>query len=73
LPESRQVQWLFWEEEFTFSEPIIHGVENIAAELERFAQKTYPYPQWRLSLDHYLRQARGFEGRLLRKLRRTLS
>ena len=30
LPEDRQVQWLFWEDTFDYSETIIHGVENIA-------------------------------------------
>jgi len=73
LPEERHVQWLFWDDSFAFSETTIHGVENIAAELERFVQQERPYPRWLVRLDRRYRQARALEGRVYGRLRRALS
>ncbi len=39
LPLERTVQWLFWQDAFGYSEVIIHGIENQAAELERFVRQ----------------------------------
>lgn len=72
LPEERQVQWLFWEDGFDYEETTIHGVENIAAELERFVQQTRPYPPRLLDADRKLRAALRFKDRVLGKVGRTL-
>ena len=72
LPERRQVQWLFWEGDFTYSEQTIHGVENIAAELERFVREHRPYNSLRLTASRGFSRARGLGQRLLNKAERTL-
>ena len=41
LAEARRVQWLFWENSFEFSEQTIHGLDNIARELEGFVDRYY--------------------------------
>ncbi len=41
LSDESKVSWLFWENEFQFSEAHIHGLENIAAELELFARRLH--------------------------------
>ena len=64
------VQWLFWEDRFDFREVMIHGVENIAAELERFVRQTYPYPKWRLRCDAGIRTTRALANRAIQKLLR---
>src|SRR5882724_8650295 len=69
LPEEQRIQFLFWDNRFEFSETTIHGVENIAAELERFAQQAYSYNSWHLEMDRRIRQARRFEKRAFGKLR----
>jgi hypothetical protein len=46
LPPRRHVQWLFWEDRFTFRERTIHGVDRIADELEAFVGRTHAYPGW---------------------------
>lgn len=71
LPESMQVQWLFWEREFAYSESIIHGVGNIAINLEQFIQRIHPYTRWRLATDRQYRHVRTFEARVINKLKRT--
>ena len=48
LGEPQKVQWLFWDDGFTFQEVIIHGQAGHDAELERFVRDTRPYPAWRL-------------------------
>src|SRR6266516_394333 len=73
LPEEQQIQCLFWQDRFEFSETTIHGIENIAVELERFVQQVHSYNSWRLDIDRRIRQARRFERRVLGKLRRTVS
>jgi hypothetical protein len=61
LPEERKVSYLFWEGSFTFAEVSIHGLGNIAAELEGFATRHRPPPRWRLGAGRVL----GRVGRLL--------
>lgn len=72
LPEHRQVQWLFWEDEFTFSERTIHGVDQIARELERFVHEHRPHPAWRLAADDVSRSLRANAGRVARSIGRRL-
>lgn len=71
LPENRQVQWLFWEGSFTYSEQTIHGVENIAEELERFVREHRPYNSLRLSASYGLGRALHLGRRLRNKAGRT--
>jgi hypothetical protein len=65
LHPEKKVQWLFWDDAFQFSERTIHGVENEAAELERFVQQNRPYPGWRLKLDQALRRVNAVGQRLV--------
>ena len=73
LPEPLHVQWLLWEGRFSFGEEIIHGVENIAAELERFVETARPYPHWQTTVDAWQRGlaafARRAAGGVARRLR----
>jgi hypothetical protein len=73
LPEERQVQWLFWEGSFSWSEAILHGVDTIEAELERFVRDTRPYPGWLLRADRALRVASSLPRRAVAKARRMAS
>jgi hypothetical protein len=73
LPERRQVQWLFWEGSFGFSEVTIHGPDNIHEELARYVRETYPYPPALVAADRALRAARALPGRAAAKLKRELA
>ena len=72
LPEEQKVQWLFWDDSFSYSETTIHGIENIAAELQRFVQSVRPYPEWLLRADRMFREAQILKVRIAAKLERTL-
>ena len=72
LPEERHVQWLFWDGSFTFHEATIHGLDNIAGELEGFVQRTHPYPGLLLQLDRMERRARSLGARVAGRLRRAV-
>jgi hypothetical protein len=72
LPEERKVQWLFWDDSFSYSEKTIHGIENIAVELQRFVQSVRPYPKWLLKADRRLREAQILKVRIAARLERTL-
>lgn len=54
-----------------FLKQIIHGVENIASELERFVAQTHPYPRWLVAADARGRRIAGSWRRVTEKLRRT--
>jgi hypothetical protein len=71
LSDEQQIQFLFWDDSFEFSEMTIHGVENIAQELESFVRRTGPYKNWLLQLDRQMRQLRRFERRVVGKARST--
>ena len=73
MPEVRQVQWLFWEGSFAFSEVTIHGVDAIEAELERYVQATRPYPVPLLAADRAWRSARSLPRRASGRLQRELA
>ncbi len=45
------VQWLWWEEEFQFREIVLHGIDEVEAELARYVRETCPHPAWKLALD----------------------
>ena len=72
LSERGQVQWLFWEGSFQFSEVAIHGVDAIQAELERYVQATRPYPRPLLAVDRAWRRVRSLPRRAADRLRREI-
>jgi len=71
-PEEKQVQWLFWEDRFAFSEVTLHGVDTIAEELERFVRGHGVYSEVRLAADAAARQVKSLAWRAVWKLQRTL-
>src|SRR5215210_156584 len=73
LPEERQVQWLFWEGSFSWSETVLHGVDTIEAELERFVRERRPYPGWLVDADRAVRTAVTLPRRVAAKVRRMTS
>lgn len=70
LPEERQVQWLFWTDSFTFAERTIHGVENIAAELEGYVNKVAPASAIPGKVDDALFEVAQLGRRAVNRLRR---
>jgi hypothetical protein len=72
LTERETVQWLFWEDSFAYEEATIHGVENIATELQSFVQATSPYSASRLWLDDLGWGVGARASRAGGKLRRVL-
>ncbi|MGH9309758.1 MAG: hypothetical protein ACRD1U_10315 [Vicinamibacterales bacterium] len=70
MPESRKVQWLFWEGRFEFEERTIHGSDAQAAELERFVRDTRPYPAALLGGAAVLRNVTDLTRRAAGRLRR---
>ncbi len=72
LPDNRKSQWLLWKESFTFHEKTIHGVDNIARELEEYIQQVRPYPIWLVKLDSSMRRAGSFLRRGARGIGRRL-
>lgn len=73
LPESRRVQWLFWEDSFEFAERTIHGSDSQAAELERFVRASRPYPAWALRAAGAIEWAGALQRRALGKAGRLIS
>ena len=73
LPPEAQVQWLFWDGEFTCTERTIHGPDHIEAELERYVRDIRPYPSWLIAADDVRRSVRWNTQRALRKAVRVLS
>lgn len=69
LPEERQVQWLFWNDTFRFSEITLYGPDSIHAELLRFVQAVHPYPEWQLAVDRIWRGGMSLARRALMKAR----
>lgn len=67
------VQWLWWEDSFSFSEKTIHGVDAQERELADYVQRVHPYPSWLLSIDHVYRRGRYHSIRVKNWLRRHLS
>ena len=72
LSPSDRVQWLFWDEQFSYRERTIHGLGNIAEELERFVELVHPYSRLHLAGDAALHQVHGFAHRVHRKISRLL-
>ena len=71
LPEARRVQWLFWDDSFTFAERTIHGPDNIASELEGFVRRTHPHPRWVLLADRVAGAVANLGRRVVGKIGRV--
>jgi hypothetical protein len=70
LTQRESVQWLFWNESFTYNEPIIHGLDKQMAELASFVDRVHPYSPIEIGAWRAFNVARGLvdrvHGRLLR-------
>jgi len=44
IPHSETISYLFWQDDFTFCETQIHGIENIHENLRSFVLQSYHYP-----------------------------
>jgi SAM-dependent methyltransferase len=64
LPEEKRVSWLFWDGTFSFSERTIHGLTDIAAELEGFVRRSHRYPGWVLAADRLMARGRSLVRRV---------
>jgi hypothetical protein len=63
LAAEEQTQWLFWSDRFDFSETILHGPDNIAAELAAFVARVRPYPRPLVAADRLARTAAWYGRR----------
>jgi hypothetical protein len=73
LRPEQHVQWMFWEDSFTYSERMARDFAAQVAELEGFVESVHPYPQWRLSADRQVRKAQALTNRVVDKIRRTVN
>lgn len=65
LAEEKKVQWLFWDDSFSFREITLHGEAQVNF-LEDFVKSVKPYPAWLLKTDSTLRAARHLLHRAYR-------
>jgi hypothetical protein len=65
LAEEKAVQWLFWNDSFSFREITMHGDAQVRS-LEDFVKSVKPYPAWLLEADSKLRGASHFLKRASR-------
>jgi Methyltransferase domain len=72
LPPERCVQWLEWENSFTFAEKTIHGVQAMEDELSGYVQRIRPYSALALRLDRWYRGGREMATRVKRRIGRLL-
>ena len=70
LSEAEQVQWMFWNGSFVFSERTIHGTDRIAEELESYVRRHRPYPEMLIAADRSVGQARALARRAAGRIRR---
>lgn len=63
LKPSELIDFVFWEDSFTFSEKQIHGIENIHKELKDFIASRYQYPKYMITTqDLRFKTKRLFNG-----------
>ncbi len=72
LTEERSMQWLFWEDSFTYSEAVLYGEEQ-NRELERFVDQTRPYSPILKAADNAREALASFYTRATNKARRLLT
>ncbi len=69
LPKEKEVQWLFWDDSFSFREVVLYGDEP-SRSLEDFVKTVSPYSEWLVAADSKLRAAAFFLKRVYRYGRR---
>lgn len=60
------VSFLFWQGGLTYAETVLHGMDEIYAELRRFVARRHTYPRYRYGLH----RLHGLFGRALSRLQR---
>jgi len=65
LPHEKTVQWLFWNDSFSFREITMHGEAQVTS-LEDYVKGVAPYPAWLVLADSKFRQVTHFVGRATR-------
>jgi hypothetical protein len=68
LSTDESIDYIFWNNDFSFAETQIHGVDNISEELRNFVASRYKYPQYMLSAQKIGDTAR----RLLNGIKRRI-
>lgn len=72
LTEEQSVQWMFWEDSFTFSEVVLHGAEQ-TKELARFVDQVRPHPKLMLATHGLWSTSMQLWGRAIGKAHRMLA
>jgi hypothetical protein len=72
LSEEQSVQWLFWEDSFTYREIVLHGVEQ-TKELERFVNAVRPHPKFMLTANEIWSNTAGLWARAISRAHRMLA
>jgi hypothetical protein len=65
LPKEKEVEWLFWNDSFSFREITMHGDAQVRS-LEAFVKAVKPYPAWLVAADSWLRGVTQFLKRASR-------
>jgi hypothetical protein len=71
LTEEQSVQWMFWQESFTYSETTLYGDDQIR-ELQRFVDETCPYPKGLLAAERVKSTVLSYYSRATNKAERLL-
>lgn len=71
LPEEKRVQWLFWDDSFSFEERTIHGVREVEQELERYVAGIRPYSAMRLNVTRTINVMKEQSRRVIRRVRQA--
>ena len=72
LTEEQCVQWMFWEDSFTFDEVVLHGAEQ-TRELERFVNAVRPHPKVMLATHEIWSRSTNLWWRAIGKAQRMLA
>jgi hypothetical protein len=72
LGAEKSVQWLWWKSAFTFHEVMEVGLEAQERELEEYVRRTYPYPEWKLTLSKLWRRVSPLPRRAVARALRTI-
>jgi hypothetical protein len=73
LPTEQRVQWMFWEDSFSYRERMARDLAAQIAELETFVESVRPYPRWWLRADSQARKTQHFVNRALNKALRVVN
>jgi hypothetical protein len=72
LSEVSRVQWLFWDDSFTWEEVTIHERSEMIAHLESFVRRHHRYPAPLLAWDDAVERAGNLTSRVTSAIRRRL-